>query len=67
MTIPNFSTCAFGFTKTLSFSIQKGKISKRTKKYKYDKRENVAIATYLPPSGMAAMRQIPLKKYKRLQ
>ena len=47
-------------------------MNKRTKKYNYVKRENVAIATHLPPpSGMAAIRQIPLKeeknKNKRLQ
>ena len=29
------------------------------------KRKNVSIATYLPPSGMAAMRQIPLKEEKK--
>ena len=33
--------------KTLSFSIQKEKMNKRTKKYNYVKRENVAIATGL--------------------
>ena len=39
-------------------------MNKRTKKIQYIKRKNVAIATYLPPSGMAAMRQIPLKEKK---
>ena len=62
------------FTKTLSFFSQKRKNEfKQTIKYKYVKRKNVAIATYLslPPNGMAAMRQILLKEkiiiIKRLQ
>ena len=42
-------------------------MNKRIKKYNYVKRENVVIATYLPPpSGMAAKRQIPLKKKKKI-
>ena len=63
--IQTFRHVLFCLTKTLSFSIQKEKMNKRTKKYNYVKRENVAIATYLPPSGLASIRQIPLKEKKR--
>ena len=45
----NFSTCAFFTTQDSRFLYKKKKVNKRTKIYDYVKRENVAIATHLPP------------------
>ena len=63
-TIHNFSTCAFRFTKTLSFSIQKEKMSKRTKNTNMSSVKMWRLPHIFPPSGMAAIRKIPLKKKK---
>ena len=53
------------------FLYKKKKVNKRTKIYNYVKRENVAIATHLPPKWYGCNKAKPLKeeknKNKRLQ